>query len=78
MGFERTPWLYWCASRKGAQTPPLVAAARKGSLLWKTPLIGLEKTVAKMAGKPSKTKQPSLHVCKAHWDQRGSDDILPC
>ena len=37
------------------------------------PVIGLEKTVEKMAGKPSKTKQPSLQVCKAHWDQRGSD-----
>ena len=37
------------------------------------PLIGLEKTGAKMAGKPAKTKQPSLQVCKAHWDQRGSD-----
>jgi hypothetical protein len=37
------------------------------------PLSGSKKMVAKMAGKPSKTKQPSLQVCKAHWDQKGSN-----
>ena len=47
----------------------------KGSPLWKTPSTfdWIGKTGAEMAGKPAKTKQPSLQVCKAHWDQRGSD-----
>ena len=44
---------------------------------YQIPLIGLKKTVAKMAGKPSKTKQTSLQIFKTHWDQRGSDNFLP-